>query len=142
MNADGNDILNSNTRRVWELHQHILWKWGVYCLFKHRDINVPQGIPEHIIFMVPQDSTHRYEIEEFLKHELEGMKVESFKSEVVDWPGTKIEVFVIPFSGVKPYLDRDAGERIAEEGMKLFRQMLAKIRKESEQEEDLSSDKP
>lgn len=137
MSSNGDDMLNSNTKRCWELHQHVLWTWGTYCLFKHSRIDVPRGFPERIEFMVPRDSTHRYEIEEFLKHELDGMKTDPIPAEGADdvrWPGTEVQVLVVPFSGVQPYCDRDTANRIAQEGVKQFRQMMANWKRKREKD--------
>ena len=130
----GDDMLNSTSRRLWELHQHIFWKWGTYCIFKHSDIDVPRGIPELITFMIPKDATHRYEIEEFVKNELEGFKDKPIKSDLVNWPGTEANVIVTEFSGVQPYTDKETIDRITKEGMKLFRQMLKDMKKEGDKD--------
>lgn len=135
---NGDDLLNANQRRLWELHQHVLWKWGTYCLFTHRRVSVPSQLPEEIVFMVPKDATHRYEIEDYLRYELAEFAQEPYDDDSGDlpWPGTEVHVHVVPFSGVEPYADRDAMGRIAAEGIKMFNQMLAEWKRDRKKKED------
>jgi hypothetical protein len=129
---NGDDILNSTERRLWGLHQHIYWTWGTYCLFTHKEPHIPLQFPEFITFMVPKDATHRYEIEEYLKHELEYFAKEPVGDSEYRHPGTKVNVMVVPFSGVEPYADKDTLDRISKEAIKTFSQMFSKYKRRGE----------
>lgn len=117
--AEGDAELSSHILKLWQLQQHVLLKWGTYCIFTWDMYSVPQRKKGYLRFFVPEDSTYRYEIVKFLEHELESENREPFEDPRLDYrfPGVEMSVRVIPFSGLQWYLEREHVEAIAKEMM-------------------------
>lgn len=135
---NGDHFLSGNDRLIWSIHQDVLFRWGVYCIFKHTRINVPKGQAEMIEFFVPRDTTFRYEIIKHLEHELGALASDPIPAEDSGfehgWPGTKVMVRIMPFKGIDFHTPRDVVEKIAEEAVKNFHNAVEQHRKKKKQD--------
>ena len=133
MRTEGDNYITGTHTKLWQLVFEILTRWGILCTFKHREINVPTGLPEQIMFFVPKDATFHYEIISFLEHELENNRHDPHPMGDGEqhWPGT--EVMILPYSGQEFYIERDRIEEIAKNMMQQLIQSL-KSKKEDKDE--------
>jgi len=118
----GDDHLSGVDRKLWMIVHDVLHRWQTLVIFKYQMINVPAMKSGLIHFFVPADAPERFEIVQFLEHELEK---ERLKPEE-DWPGVDVEITacVDIFSGLEPYLTRDESEKLAEKWVKQFFEMM------------------
>jgi hypothetical protein len=131
---EGDNHISSFDLRLWQLVQHVLFKWHTLVIFKWDMYDVPKGKMGFLRFFVPGNSTYAYEIVEFLKHETETIKMEPCDMGFdTRHPGVEVEVStsVDLFKGLRWYLERDEVEKIAGEAMKTLTQMLKKRQDEN-----------
>lgn len=125
---EGDSDLSGQDHRFWQLHQHIVLRWGCYTIFKYHEYNVPERRKGLLMWFVPADHTHRYEVVEFLEKELKPVRQEPRDVPSLDYyfPGVDAVVSVKAFSGIAPYVDVATSERL---GKELLASFMAKIKK-------------
>lgn len=126
--------LSGIDRKLWRLQQDILFKWATFCVFKYRTYNCVNQTRGLIQFFVPADASHRYEIVEYLESELERERQEPIELPDLDYkcPGTEIKVLVHTFSGITPYIDRDAVDELAAQA---YQYLVAVVKRQARKQE-------
>jgi len=129
----GDNYLSSHDRKLWNLVQHVLLKWHTLVIYKWKMWNATIGQRGILQFFVPKDCTHRYEIVDFLKYELEKEETEDvkFKDQLI--PGVDVEVNVHTFSGLSGYVERDVMEEMSREFLAHMKTELMKMNKKDEE---------
>lgn len=107
----GNDRLCGLELRLWGLQQTILLRWGVFTIFKWDRLDVRVPLDGLIQWFVPDPCTYQREIVMFLEHELESEQ----RSKTKEYPGCDVQVDIMLFKGIEPYLERKVIEKIAED---------------------------
>lgn len=125
----GDDYLSGMDHRLWQLHRHIIFKYGVYTLYKWDRWNCVTGEKGLIRWMVPKYADQCYEIVKFLEYELES---EKYKGDDI-LPGRDVEVSVCvdEYKGIDFYMEKDEREKLALEAMNDFQEWM-KDRKEKD----------
>lgn len=119
---EGDDNLSSFEISLWQLHQHILHKWGIYTIFRWHRPHVPLMKEGLIEWFVPADATFAYEIRSFIEGEAPSFE---FISDSPDYPSTRMKVITYPFSFVKTYLTHEEANKITSGFTALFRCIVA-----------------
>lgn len=128
---NGDDYISGFERGLWMLHQHILFKWGVYTTFKWERRHVPLMKNQLIEWFIPKDVTFAYEIAEFVKQELANEVYPSDQDgKFGPWPGAEVKIQVLFFDGIMGYVTQEESKKIAEECLKQFRMRIASLKKE------------
>ncbi len=124
----GDSYYSAFEAKIWSLQQEVLFRWHTLVFYKYEMWNVPQRKNGRIMFFVPADATHRFEIVKFLEHELEKERREGrwIPEWEEYWPGMDVDIHtsVEAFRGLDPYLERDQAEKMAKEWIETFRKRL------------------
>jgi len=125
---DGDGLVSAHERKLWTLHQEIIFRWGVYTMFQWRRMHVGEMKDEHICWFVPREAPECYEIIKWLEYELG--KEEREPSE--GWPGCQVHINVMECSCVEPYVDRDTSEEMAAKFAQMFKERIKKLKEKKE----------
>ncbi len=129
----GDDFLSSIDHKLWQLHRHIIFQWGVYTLFKYQMMNVPQGLSGTLSWYIPEGCDEQFEIRQWLEQELT-----QFESDPVDLgyedgsgkiPGHEVHIHIMEFTGLDWYMDVAEVKSLAEDAARTFMNMLDKRKK-------------
>lgn len=79
-----------------------------------------------VVFLVPEDATYRYEIEAFLKKELEDLKADDVVLDGITFPGTDVTIsaYVGSYETIEPYITQEQGKAVAAEMTRQLLQMM------------------
>jgi hypothetical protein len=110
---EGDNHLSTMDSYYWSLCYQVLAKFGTPVLFKHWYGHAQHRVDARMVWFIPQGS--KYEaVKQYLFYELrrEMRDGREIKTELHTeyYPGLKIDF--MPFSGVEPYLERDASEKM------------------------------
>jgi hypothetical protein len=144
---NGDHFLSPHLRNLWSIHQDIIFKWSTYTIFKYdRGIVLPSGQKTNSLLMwyVPRTAPDCFEICEWLEYELEKFIEEPEEIEtkrgIEYYPGADVDIKVVEFSAIEPYLDRDTYEAFlrTESGTikKQLEQYVEKMKKNKKEKED------
>lgn len=124
---NGDEHICGFERRLWTLHQEILWRWGVYTIFRWDRMHVPMGIPEFVWWFVPREAPQCYEITQFIEEELKDVNREAAQlhPDEPPIPGAELRVVVAEFHCLEPYVENAKIKEIAGESFKMLQRFLA-----------------
>jgi hypothetical protein len=123
----GDEFLSSFELRLWSLQQEIIFRWGVFTLFRWDRADVRFKINDHVWWFVPRASSQCFEISQFIEKELErDIREEHTFKDGTFFPGLDVTVKVLEFDGVQPYIEQDEILKMAEN---MTAQMMAYLKK-------------
>jgi hypothetical protein len=130
---NGDDFICGHERHLWSLHQEVLHRWGVYTIFQWKRMHVGEMKNELIAWFVPRESPDCYEIIKWLEYELE----KEIREPEEDWPGAEVDIAVVEFSAIEPYVDRDTSEKMAQQFAQVLKQKLIDAAKKKKDENSI-----
>ena len=74
MGHEGDNHISSFNMGLWQVHQQILLKWGVYTAFTYREYSVPDMRDGFLLWLVPGDVDSKDGIITWLEYELEPLR--------------------------------------------------------------------
>ena len=108
MDIKGDDFLSSHLKKLWALHRDIIYKWGVYTIFKWErwgHSTTKERLFTH--WFVPKHASQCFEIIKWLEYELKDEKFEPDDG----LPGTDVSIQVFEYDGLDPYIEQDEIEK-------------------------------
>ena len=84
--SQGDNLISSFERRLWDLTYYCLLKYGCPVMFSVFGPNAPKRIDQHIRFFVSSEHLRKEEVKNFLKREL---AVEVRASTIIKIPSTE-----------------------------------------------------
>ncbi len=126
MKPEMKDMFCSLDWRLWKLNNEVMLRWNTACPFKWTSFNVPEGTRGMVVFLVPEDATYRYEIEAFLKKELESLKADNTVLDGITFPGTDVTIsaYVGSYETIEPYITQEQSKAVAAEMARQLLQMI------------------
>lgn len=124
--AKGDDCLSIHELQLWTILQDVLFRFQTLVLFRWDRMHVPQMRDEVITFFVPEDAPQRFEIVQFLEHEIAPFA----RQRQEDWPGSKVSVQVLDFRGLDPYMPRDLSEKFVQNAVAHFQKTMERFKRD------------
>jgi hypothetical protein len=124
--TNGDNFLSPFEFGLWSIQQEIIFRWGVFTIFRWDRINVPKGKREAIWWFVPRDEPDCYEICQWLEKEVGHNEREDTQMEDIVYPGLDVYIKPLEFSGIDPHMEREEVEKLAR---KLHQRLIDAVKK-------------
>lgn len=106
----GDQFLSGFELNLWRLHQDILYRFGVYAIFKWRMMNAPERKNGMLQWFVPDPCENQQALMEFLEQELR--EIERAPTEEIPGEEVAIHKSVHLFRGIDPYMTRATLDKV------------------------------
>jgi len=138
---NGDEHISSFEMGLWHIHQDIIFRWGVYTLFRwsRPDCRPGTQMPGLVFWMIPRHCDSALEIYNWLEAELKDHKEDPITLKEFDhtYPGQGVVIHICEFAGVGPYVPLEQRKQMAEQMTKSFMKLLKNGTKKETEGEDL-----